>query len=176
MKDLIKKLVEAYGPSGYEDEVRDIIRAELEGKVDELRTDNLGNLIAYKKGSGGGKRIMISAHMDEIGLIVSYVDKKGFARIGNVGGIAISTLTGSRARFANGTIGVISNEKDVWMGPGALSDCYMDTGATSPEDSPVKVGDVACFSVLTRRWAAASRPKPWTTALAARWHCRLCWS
>ncbi|MHB9034495.1 MAG: M42 family metallopeptidase [Anaerolineae bacterium] len=155
MKDLIQKLVEAYGPSGSEEQVRDIISALAQPKADALRTDNLGNLIALKKGTGGGKRIMISAHMDEIGLVVSYVDKKGFARIGNVGGIPIATLTGGRARFANGTIGVLYNEKDAWMGPGALADCYMDTGATSPEDSPVQVGDVAClhrpFEVLGKR-------------------------
>jgi tetrahedral aminopeptidase len=145
MKELIKKLVEAYGPSGCEEEVSAIIRSEITGKVDDLRTDNLGNLIAFKKGNGRGKRIMISAHMDEIGLIVSYIDKNGYARIGQVGGIPIATLTGGRARFANGTIGVLYNEKDAWMGPGALADCYIDTGATSPETSPVKVGDVACL-------------------------------
>ncbi|MCE5259643.1 MAG: M42 family metallopeptidase [Chloroflexi bacterium] len=145
MKDLIKKLVEAFGPSGYEDQVRAIIQAEAAGKADEIRTDNLGNLIVLKKGSGGGERIMISAHMDEIGLMVSYIDKKGFARIGNIGGIALATLTGSRARFADGTIAVLYNEKDGWMGPGTLAECFIDTGATSPEDSPVKVGDVACI-------------------------------
>jgi len=154
MKELIKKLVEAFGPSGCEDEVSAIIRAEIGDKA-EVRSDNLGNLIAFKKGTGGGKRIMISAHMDEIGLIVSYVDKKGFARIGSIGGIPIATLTGGRARFADGTVGVLYNEKDAWKGPEALSDCYMDTGATSPEDSPVKVGDVAClhrpFEVLGNR-------------------------
>jgi tetrahedral aminopeptidase len=145
MKELIKKLVEAYGPSGCEEEVSAIIRSLIGGKVDEIRTDNLGNLIAFKKGTGQGKRIMISAHMDEIGLIVSYIDKKGFARMGQVGGIPIATLTGGRARFANGAIGVLYNEKDAWMGPGALADCYIDTGASSPETSPVKVGDVACL-------------------------------
>lgn len=155
MKELIKKLVEAYGPSGCEQEVSALIRAEIGVKADEIRSDNLGNLIALKKGTGGGKRIMVSAHMDEIGLIVSYIDKKGFARIGSVGGIPIATLTGSRARFADGTVGVLYNEKDGWKGPDALADCYMDTGATSPEDSPVKVGDVAClhrpFEVLGNR-------------------------
>ncbi|MHB1355672.1 MAG: M20/M25/M40 family metallo-hydrolase [Anaerolineae bacterium] len=145
MKELIKKLVEAYGPFGSEDEVNTMIRSFIAGKVDEMHTDTLGNLIAYKKGAGGGKRIMVSAHMDEIGLIVSYIDEKGFARVGQVGGIPIATLTGGRARFANGVIGVLYNEKDGWMGPGALADCYIDTGATSRETSPVKVGDVACL-------------------------------
>jgi len=146
MKALIKELVEAFGPSGYEEQVAELIRAKAQAVADDIRTHNLGNLIVLKKGTGGGKRVMISAHMDEIGLIVSYIDKKGFARFNPVGGLPISTMTGARVRFANGTVGVIYNEKDGWAGPGSLADCYIDTGATCPEDSPVQIGDVACIN------------------------------
>ena len=54
MKDLIKKLVEAYGPSGFEDQVRDLIRPEIKGSADEISVDAMGNLIALKKGDGTG--------------------------------------------------------------------------------------------------------------------------
>ncbi|MGD8820607.1 MAG: M42 family peptidase, partial [Anaerolineae bacterium] len=86
MKDLIKKLTEAYGPSGSEEQIRELIQAEVEPLADDVRVDTLGNLIATKKGTGGGKRVMLAAHMDEIGLIISYVDKKGFLRFQPIGG------------------------------------------------------------------------------------------
>ena len=107
MKELIKKLVEAYGPSGNEEPIRALIAEAIRGQVDEMRTDALGNLIALKKGFGGGKRIMVAGHMDEIGLIATYIDKKGFVRFGTVGGVFPETLIGSRVRFAGGAVGVI---------------------------------------------------------------------
>ncbi|MFO7683470.1 MAG: M42 family peptidase, partial [Chloroflexota bacterium] len=73
MNELIKKLVEAFGPSGFEDGLRDLIRPEIEKYADEISTDNLGNLIALKKGDGSGLKVMIAAHMDEIGVMVSHI-------------------------------------------------------------------------------------------------------
>ena len=147
MKELIKKLVEAYGPSGYEVQVRDLIADIVRESVDELRTDSLGNLIALKKGTGGGKRIMIAAHMDEIGLIVTYVDKKGFLRFGTVGGVFPLATIGSRVRFASGAIGVIGWEK--WLQPSSerpsLEELFLDVGAIPGNQLPVGVGDVASF-------------------------------
>ncbi|HIH65566.1 MAG TPA: M42 family metallopeptidase, partial [Methanothermobacter thermautotrophicus] len=75
MKELMKRLSVASGISGFEGEVRDIIRSELEGHVDEIEEDSLGNIIAVKRGSGPS--IMLAAHMDEIGLMVRHIDKKG---------------------------------------------------------------------------------------------------
>ncbi len=147
MKELIKKLVEAYGPSGHETQVRDLIADLIRGHVDEMRTDNLGNLIALRKGEGGGKRIMVAAHMDEIGLIVTYVDKKGFLRFGTVGGVFPIATIGGRVRFANGAIGVIGWEK--WLQPSAerptLEELFLDVGAVPGSQPPVGVGDVASF-------------------------------
>ena len=65
----------------------------LRGKVDEIRTDAMGNLICVKKGSG--KKIMLAAHMDEIGIIVSYIDEKGFLRFGNIGGLPPLIILGA---------------------------------------------------------------------------------
>lgn len=147
MKEVIKRLVEAYGPSGHEAQVRDLIADMIRGNVDEMRTDSLGNLIALKKGDGQGKRIMVAAHMDEIGLIVTYVDKKGFLRFGTVGGVFPIAMIGSRVRFANGTIGVIGWEK--WLQPSTerptLEELFLDVGAVAGNELPVGVGDVASF-------------------------------
>src|SRR5512133_1260309 len=111
MKELIQKLVEAQGPSGYEQQVRDIIRAEVEGHADEVRVDPLGSLIV-RKGSGGqgGKTIMLADHMDELGVMATHIDDKGFVRFATLGGIYRHTLIGGRVRFLNGSRGVIGTE------------------------------------------------------------------
>ena len=106
MKDLIRKLVEAWGPSGYEHQVRELIRAEVEPFADEVTVDPLGNLIC-RVGSGGTKN-MTASHMDEIGVMVTYVEpKSGYLRFSAVGGLLNTALLGSRVRFEDGTIGVI---------------------------------------------------------------------
>ena len=87
---------------------RALITERVKGYADEIRTDPLGSLIVLKKGTGGGKRIMVAAHMDEIGVVVAYIDKKGFVRFGRLGGLSPLTVLGRRVRFANGTIGVIA--------------------------------------------------------------------
>ncbi len=83
MKSLLKTLTETYAPSGYEDAVRKIIQKEVKPFADEVRVDAMGSLIVRKKPTAAAKnskRIMLAAHMDEIGVIVSYVDKNGFVR------------------------------------------------------------------------------------------------
>jgi len=148
MKPLIKKLVEAYGPSGHEDHLRDLIRAEIGSVPDYISVDPLGNLIAViRKKSKSGKRLILSAHMDEIGLIVSHIDERGFARVQPIGGINPLSCLGGRVRFANGAVGVIgvdARREDRSKIP-ALSELFIDTGATSKADCPVKVGDAAGF-------------------------------
>ena len=106
MKDLIQKLVEAWGPSGFEHHVCDLIRAEVADYADEIIVDPLGSLIC-RVGSGGTK-VMVAAHMDEIGVMVTFVEpKSGYLRFSAVGGLLNSTLLGSRIRFEDGTMGVI---------------------------------------------------------------------
>lgn len=146
MNDLIKKLVEAYGPSGFEDTIRDLIQEEVADYVTEMHTDAMGNLFAYKKGNGDGLKVMIAAHMDEIGVMVTHIREDGFLRFTNIGGVYPANLTGSRVLFANGTIGVVGSEPTGdrhKLNP--LSKHYIDVGATSPEDSPVQVGDAGGF-------------------------------
>lgn len=146
MKELIKRLVEAYGPSGCEGEVCALIKDELAGAVDDIRVDAMGNLIAHKRGDGSGRRVMVAAHMDEIGLIVTHVDDKGFLRFARIGGVLPGTPLGARVRFGNGAIGVIGHEGGMdAKADGDWDKLFVDVGATSREDCPVKVGDVAGF-------------------------------
>ena len=146
MNDLIKKLVEAYGPSGFEDHMRDLIRPEVEPYVDEMSVDALGNLITLKKGDGSGLKVMIAAHMDEIGVMVTHITKEGFLRFTNIGGVRPHGLWGSRVQFANGVIGMIGSDRiDDRSKIHPLSKHYIDVGATSAEDCPVGVGDAAGF-------------------------------
>jgi putative aminopeptidase FrvX len=146
VKDLIKKLTEAYGPSGHEEQIREIIRAEVEPLADEVRVDALGNLIAVKNGSGQGKRVMLAAHMDEIGLIISYVDEKGFLRFQPIGGIDPLTLVGNRVHFADGTVGVIAPEdRGEFRKTPELRKAYIDIGATSREEAQERLGEAVGF-------------------------------
>ncbi len=146
MKELIKKLTEAYGPSGHEEQIREIIRAEVETLADEVRVDALGNLITLKRGNGQGKRVMLAAHMDEIGLIISYVDEKGFLRAQPIGGVDLMTLVGGRVRFADGSVGVIAPEKrQEFKQEPDLAKVYIDIGATSHDEAKDRLGQAVGF-------------------------------
>ncbi len=153
MKDLIKRLTEAYGPSGHEDEIRDVLRAEVEPLADEIRVDALGNLIVLKRGhtlssskGAGGKKVMLAAHMDEIGVIVSYVDEKGFLRFQPIGGLDLTALAGSRVQFADGALGVIAPEdRTEFKKNPELSKLYIDVGATGHGEAKARLGQAAAF-------------------------------
>ena len=146
MNDLLKKLVEAFGPSGFEDGMRDLIRPEVEQYADDISVDNLGNLIALKKGDGSGLKVMLAAHMDEIGVMVSHVTEEGFCRFTNIGGVMPHNLNGSRVQFANGTVGIISSDRVTDRSKiHGLDKHFIDVGATSKADCPVSVGDPAGF-------------------------------
>lgn len=147
MKSLIKKLVETTGPSGHESQIRDVIQAEVEPLADDVRVDALGNLIATKgQISENGKKVMLAAHMDEIGVIATHVDKNGFVRFTTIGGVRRHTCVGGRVRFTTGIPGVISYEflKDQNKLP-TFDQMFIDVGATSRTNCPIKVGDTAAF-------------------------------
>lgn len=148
MNKLVKKLIEVYGPAGNEELVSQVIRDEIEEYVDEISVDVMGNLIAYKKGTGDGKRIMLSAHMDQIGIMVTHIDEKGFLRFGNIGGIGIHTSFCRRVIFKNGLVGVIGfeTEEGTWKDIN-LSKMYIDIGAANKAEAEkqVKIGDIAVY-------------------------------
>lgn len=146
MNELIKKLTEAFGPSGFEDQTRELVQAEIADYADEISVDAMGNLIARKKGDGSGLKVMIAAHLDEIGVMVSHITEEGFCRFTNIGGVYPHTLLGGRVQFADGTIGIISCDRIEERGKvHPLSKHYIDVGASSREDCPVSVGDAAGF-------------------------------
>ena len=149
MLQLLKELTETFGPSGHEGNVREIVRREVEPLADEIRVDALGNLIVRRKPAKSGnetRRIMIAAHMDEIGLIVSHVDKNGFVRFSSIGTVFRRYVLGGRVRFLNGTQGVIGYDKlDNLNELPTLDKVYIDVGATGIKDCPVRIGDVAAF-------------------------------
>ncbi len=90
---------------------------------------------------------MLAAHMDEIGLIATHIDENGFIRFTSLGCVRPHTLLSGRVHFANGTQGLIGMEQIYWHTTNCppASECFIDIGATSARDCPVKVGDVAAF-------------------------------
>ncbi|RLC82889.1 MAG: M42 family peptidase [Chloroflexi bacterium] len=147
MIEIIKTLTETYGPSGNEARIRKVIKGFVGKLADEIKVDALGNLIALRKGKGGGKKVMLAAHMDEIGIIVNHIDEKGFLRFSKVGGVSPRTLLGNRVEFENGVIGVIGAEKmeDKEKTP-PLDKLFIDVGAEDKEHCPVKIGDIGVFT------------------------------
>jgi len=144
MIDLIRKLVEAYGPSGHEDQTREIVLTEIKGLYDDMTVDALGNVIAWKRsGIKDAPRLMLSAHMDEIGMMVSHIDKDGFMRFTALGGLNANTLHGQRVRFADGTIGAIGVDSEVgWGDAPKIEQLFIDAGNGGKKHG-VKVGDAA---------------------------------
>lgn len=104
MFELLKSLCDAHGISGYEDEVREIVKRELEDYVDEIKVDKLGNLICIKNGSEFKE--MVCAHMDEIGFMVKSIDEKGFIRFAPIGGWFSQIALGQRV-ILHGTKGKV---------------------------------------------------------------------
>ncbi len=106
----------------------------------------MGSLIALKKGNGRGKKIMLVAHMDEIGLMVTHVDQRGYARVTPLGTVFPLYAVGQRVRFADGRVGVLDVDRrdDATKVP-TFEQLDIDLGAKDKKSCPVSVGDVAVF-------------------------------
>lgn len=149
----LKQLCSLNGTSGRENAVRNYIINEIKDYAD-IKVDALGNVIAFVKGENRAKRtVMADAHMDEVGIIVTYITEGGMLKFATVGGINTSVLLARRVVFENGTIGVISTkpvhmlsseEKEKMPDKDAL---YIDIGARSFSEAAAKVslGDTAVF-------------------------------
>ncbi len=108
----LKTLLTSFGPSGREEGTRKTIIDLIKDHVDGYKVDKVGNLIAWKNGNGKNKKkVLLGAHMDQIGVVVTHVDEKGFLRIEPVGGIIPQILYGSRLNF-NGIVGVVGMEEE----------------------------------------------------------------
>jgi endoglucanase len=152
MKDLLKNLSNTPGVSGFENEVRDLMTRELNEFVDEISVDNMGNLIAVKNGDPGNKKVMLAAHMDEIGLMVRFIDDKGFIKFSKIGGINDQMLLNQTVyiQTAKGNVtGVIGSKPPHKMKAAELKkiiefeDMFIDIGASSKEEAlkRVNIGD-----------------------------------
>ncbi len=147
---LLARICEAPGAPGYEKKIRELVLAELKGLADEIRTDNMGNIIALKKGRSSAKKSMAAAHMDEIGFIVTHVDDKGFVRFNPVGGFDPKTLTSQRVIIhgRKDVMGVMGSKPVHIMSPeeknkvAQIKDYFIDTGMQKKDiEKLVSVGD-----------------------------------
>ncbi|MBF8983097.1 M42 family metallopeptidase [Lutibacter sp. B2] len=152
---LLKRLTEANGVSGNEHEVRALIKDEIKSHVDEIKVDRLGNLIAIKHGKEGYPKIMLSAHMDEVGLMVNSIDDNGFIKFLTVGGIddriLASTVVDIGKNKIKGVIGAKAihlQSPDERKTPLKHKELYIDIGAKSKEEAEklVSRGDYIGFS------------------------------
>jgi len=146
---LLKACCEVPGISGFEQKVRELITKDLNGAVDELYTDYMGNLIAVKKGKSSAKKIMAAAHMDEIGFMVKAIDENGFIRIQTIGGFDPKTLTAQRVivHGKKDVIGVMGSKpihimtaEERTKAP-QISDYFVDLGLPKSEvDKYIEIG------------------------------------
>ena len=138
--ELLSKICKTPGASGFEQKVREIVVDELKGIVDHLEIDNMGNVYALKKGKSN-KKVMIGAHMDEIGFMVTHIDEKGFIRFTTLGGFDPKTLTAQRVivHGKKDIIGVMASKPihvmtaDEKNKVAKLSDYFIDTGLSAEE-------------------------------------------
>ncbi|MBD3184568.1 M20/M25/M40 family metallo-hydrolase [Candidatus Poribacteria bacterium] len=152
---LLEKLSNAAGISGYETEIRNIIRDELKPHVDKVYTDTIGNLFATKKGTENNLKVMVAAHMDEVGFFIDSIDSKGFLKFKKIGGIDDRVLLSKRVMVGEkkspGVIGLkpIHLKSSGDRGKVVKSDDMgIDVGASSKDDAKktAKEGYTAIFA------------------------------
>ncbi len=149
MKDMLKKISTAYGPTGNETCVAKVLENMVAPYVDEIRYDAMGNLIVTRKRNGEGKRIMVSAHMDHIGFVVTHITEKGFVRVHPVGGISKGNSVHRRIIFENGVSGILAAEREANdLNDRDMSKLFVDLGASSKEEALelVRLGDFAVYA------------------------------
>ncbi len=147
MLELLRKVSAAHGVSGFENKAAEVIGGLIEKYTDEQYTDALGNLIAVKRGNGNGKRIMLCAHMDEIGFMVTFIEEKGELRVAPVGGIDFADSSYDRVISERGVRGLIVPDDNVKPADYAADKFYIDIGAKNKKEAEkkVKIGDVFRF-------------------------------
>lgn len=141
--ETLKTLMGIYGPSGHEEEIADALEEMVRPYVDEISRDALGNVIAVKR--GGGKKVMLAGHMDQIGYMVNHIDEDGFLRVSVIGGVTPQWELFHTVRFQNGVRGVVGYETKHENYDTLKTDhLFVDIGADSYDEarSMVNVGDV----------------------------------
>lgn len=152
---LLKRLCDAFGVSGSEGEIRDIIIPEIKDYCDDLTVDTMGNIIAFKKGKSSEKKVMLSAHMDEVGFIVSGITDKGYLEFKTVGGIDTRVIISKNVVVGKNKIpGVIGMKAIHLQSKGEreevpkVKSLFIDIGAKDKEDAEkyVELGDYVSFA------------------------------
>lgn len=146
MDRLLEDLIGAFGVSGHEEEVREVIRGYLNSLEIENYTDKMGNVIASmgKKSQPEEKRVMITSHMDTMGFIVLYIEDSGFVRVGKIGDFDETSFINNLVEFENGNSGRVCISKK----NGILEDMYIDMGVESKEEvlELIQEGDVCVIT------------------------------
>ncbi len=155
MIETLKTLCGLSGVSSHEDQVRDYIRRRVEPHADSVRTDALGNLIVFKRGAKStGNRLMLCAHMDEVGLMVKSVTDEGYLKFGCVGGIDRRVLPGKQVAVGEKAVPGVIGLKAIHLTTAderkkcpKLTELYLDIGAKDKEEAlaQVELGDVCTF-------------------------------
>lgn len=155
MNELLKKLTEASGISGFENEVRKLIRDHISDHVDEWRVDAIGNLIAIKRGTGESNlKVMLDAHMDEVGLLVIGADSNGTLKFETVGGVNSKALIGKAVKVGSTKLTGVIGAKPVHLLTGnqakakiRIDSLRIDIGAKSKDEAlrKAKPGTPATF-------------------------------
>ncbi|MEW6568546.1 MAG: M20/M25/M40 family metallo-hydrolase [Chloroflexota bacterium] len=154
--NLLKRLTEAVGVSGDEGAVRALVRCEIEGHADRIEVDPLGNVLAFRSGKGPGRpRVMVAAHMDEVGMMIVGADAEGLLRFEAVGGLAVSHLAG----------------KPVWLGqervPGVIGMPPVHLVGREAESREIGLDELRIDIGAETKEAALERVRPGTWATFA---------
>lgn len=155
MDELLNRLLLAAAPSGYEEAVQALFKESIAKYVDEVRTDTFGNVIAVKKGSDGAPKLMLSAHCDEIGFLVSNIDDNGYLYVQEIGGIDTELLPGRKVEIHTdkGVVPGVFGKKAIHLTNGEekkkleVTDLWLDIAAKSKEEAlaRVQIGDFVTF-------------------------------
>ncbi|MBI2663345.1 M28 family peptidase [Candidatus Woesearchaeota archaeon] len=168
--ELLQRLINAFGPSGNEVAVRNIIMKDIKPYVDKMWVDGFGNLIAHKKGKG--QKVMLAAHMDEIALMIKKIEENGFLRLSPVGGIESLTLLGQNVfifspagKFiCNGIVSFpelhegLEIEKDKQI---KMDDLYIDTGLGKKESKKLGI-EIGCYVIPSHSFKYLGNKKIFT--------------
>lgn len=139
----------SFGPSGQENDIRKTIEELAKPYADDMTTDVMGNLIVHKKGNG--PKVMLAAHMDSIGLMVTHIEDSGLLRVGKIGGVSPRDVLAVPVHFQNGTLGTVYEDEELEDAKREMGHLYVDIGADSKEAAleRVQVGDVAIYNTPT---------------------------
>lgn len=160
--ELLRKLSNAFGPPGNENEVRSILREDLESYADEVKTDILGNVLFYHRGKSKYPKIMLAAHMDEVAFMIMFIEEKGFLRFHPLGSVANHILPGQRillkgsTKMIRGTVGVkpphlMGEEEQKKVVP--IKDLFMDIGADNLKAVRKKGVEIGTLGVFNETFA-----------------------